>query len=136
MYILQRDPPELGKRQPLRIHPPPQGRFFHSRAQYYQEMNDMSGSRGEANFVWKCKMCKVCVFPPDAVMPWVYKVWMDNLKKFNQIKTEREKRKENCVFLLLLIFVKIKKQNRGNHLLLLKPHRQPTCIPRRQRDRM
>jgi hypothetical protein len=24
-----------------------------------QEMNDMSGSRGEANFVWKCKNCKV-----------------------------------------------------------------------------
>jgi len=22
-------------------------------------MNDMSGSRGEANFVWKCKNCKV-----------------------------------------------------------------------------
>ena len=22
-------------------------------------MNEMSGSRGEANFVWKCKMCKV-----------------------------------------------------------------------------
>lgn len=21
-------------------------------------MNEMSGSRGEANFVWKCKMCK------------------------------------------------------------------------------
>jgi hypothetical protein len=25
----------------------------------YQETNDMSGSRGEANFVWKCKNCKV-----------------------------------------------------------------------------
>lgn len=26
-------------------------------------MNDISGSRGEANFVWKCKNCKV--FPPQ-----------------------------------------------------------------------
>lgn len=25
----------------------------------HQEANDMSGSRGEANFVWKCKSCKV-----------------------------------------------------------------------------
>lgn len=24
-----------------------------------QEMNEQSGSRGEANFVWKCKNCKV-----------------------------------------------------------------------------
>ncbi|KAL8282360.1 hypothetical protein RB601_008306 [Gaeumannomyces tritici] len=24
------------------------------------ETNEMSGSRGEANFVWKCKNCKVC----------------------------------------------------------------------------
>lgn len=24
----------------------------------YQENNEMSGSRGEANFVWKCKNCK------------------------------------------------------------------------------
>lgn len=24
-----------------------------------QETNEMSGSRGEANFVWKCKNCKV-----------------------------------------------------------------------------
>lgn len=24
-----------------------------------QEQNEMSGSRGEANFVWKCKNCKV-----------------------------------------------------------------------------
>ena len=24
-------------------------------------MNDMSGSRGEANFVWRCKMCKVYI---------------------------------------------------------------------------
>lgn len=23
-----------------------------------QEMNEMSGSRGEANFVWRCKNCK------------------------------------------------------------------------------
>lgn len=27
------------------------------------EMNEMSGSRGEANFVWKCKNCKV-IFAP------------------------------------------------------------------------
>ncbi|RDL37328.1 putative DUF866-containing protein [Venustampulla echinocandica] len=26
------------------------------------EANDMSGSRGEANFVWKCKSCKVPIF--------------------------------------------------------------------------
>jgi hypothetical protein len=25
-----------------------------------QETNEMSGSRGEANFVWKCKNCKAC----------------------------------------------------------------------------
>jgi hypothetical protein len=25
----------------------------------FQEQNEMSGSRGEANFVWKCKNCKV-----------------------------------------------------------------------------
>ena len=25
----------------------------------FQDMNEMSGSRGEANFVWKCKNCKV-----------------------------------------------------------------------------
>lgn len=24
-----------------------------------QETNEMSGSRGEANFVWRCKNCKV-----------------------------------------------------------------------------
>lgn len=24
-----------------------------------QDNNEMSGSRGEANFVWKCKNCKV-----------------------------------------------------------------------------
>ncbi len=24
-----------------------------------QESTDLSGSRGEANFVWKCKSCKV-----------------------------------------------------------------------------
>ncbi|KAK7707025.1 hypothetical protein SLS64_007233 [Diaporthe eres] len=24
----------------------------------FKEMNEMSGSRGEANFVWKCKNCK------------------------------------------------------------------------------
>ena len=24
-----------------------------------QESNDLSGSRGEANFVWRCKSCKV-----------------------------------------------------------------------------
>lgn len=24
------------------------------------ENNEISGSRGEANFVWKCKNCKVC----------------------------------------------------------------------------
>jgi hypothetical protein len=27
-----------------------------------QESNEMSGSRGEANFVWKCKNCKVCSY--------------------------------------------------------------------------
>ncbi len=25
-----------------------------------KDANEMSGSRGEANFVWKCKNCKVC----------------------------------------------------------------------------
>lgn len=28
-----------------------------------QEANDMSGSRGEANFVWRCKSCKVPTVP-------------------------------------------------------------------------
>lgn len=28
-------------------------------------MNDMSGSRGEANFVWKCKNCKVSIITID-----------------------------------------------------------------------
>ncbi|KAF7562403.1 hypothetical protein G7046_g1760 [Stylonectria norvegica] len=27
-------------------------------SEFVQETNDMSGSRGEANFVWKCKNCK------------------------------------------------------------------------------
>lgn len=26
-----------------------------------QEQNEQSGSRGEANFVWRCKNCKVCL---------------------------------------------------------------------------
>lgn len=25
-----------------------------------KESNELSGSRGEANFVWRCKSCKVC----------------------------------------------------------------------------
>lgn len=28
------------------------------------EVHDVSGSRGEANFVWKCKNCKVNLTPP------------------------------------------------------------------------
>lgn len=28
-------------------------------------MNEMSGSRGEANFVWKCKNCKVSAWNPS-----------------------------------------------------------------------
>jgi hypothetical protein len=43
---------------------------------FEQEMNEMSGSRGEANFVWKCKNCKVAclscnghhAFP--TMLPW------------------------------------------------------------------
>lgn len=31
-------------------------------------MNEMSGSRGEANFVWKCKMCKVYITVESDVM--------------------------------------------------------------------
>ncbi|KAK5065086.1 hypothetical protein LTR84_000922 [Exophiala bonariae] len=30
----------------------------HGLTELAQEMNDQSGSRGEANFVWKCKNCK------------------------------------------------------------------------------
>lgn len=29
---------------------------------FFKEANDMSGSRGEANFVWKCKSCKVILY--------------------------------------------------------------------------
>lgn len=34
-------------------------RAVHQAAHLNQEDNDMSGSRGEANFVWRCKNCKV-----------------------------------------------------------------------------
>lgn len=30
-----------------------------------KETNEMSGSRGEANFVWKCKNCKVSYLMPS-----------------------------------------------------------------------
>jgi hypothetical protein len=34
-----------------------------------QEMNEVSGSRGEANFVWKCKNCKVFLPFPHSYVP-------------------------------------------------------------------
>lgn len=30
----------------------------------YQEQNEQQGSRGDANFVWKCQNCKVCLWIP------------------------------------------------------------------------
>lgn len=30
-------------------------------AKKIQESSDVSGSRGDANFVWRCKSCKVCM---------------------------------------------------------------------------
>lgn len=33
------------------------------------EQNEQSGSRGESNFVWRCKNCKVCVSGPPPVSP-------------------------------------------------------------------
>jgi hypothetical protein len=35
---------------------------------FVQETNEMSGSRGEANFVWKCKNCKVSVSETEPSM--------------------------------------------------------------------
>lgn len=32
-----------------------------------KEQNEMSGSRGEANFVWKCKNCKVSLEPAQTM---------------------------------------------------------------------
>ncbi len=32
--------------------------LYPDRSHRAQETNEMSGSRGEANFVWKCKNCK------------------------------------------------------------------------------
>ena len=59
MYLMQRGASELGLREPLR-------RCFTNvelyltRAENSQESNEVSGSKGEANFVWRCKSCKVC----------------------------------------------------------------------------
>ncbi len=33
------------------------------------EQNEMSGSRGEANFVWRCKNCKVTMLPSLSALP-------------------------------------------------------------------
>lgn len=59
MHIMPRDTPEYRRRQQIRRSNGESycKRNFH--ADHDQENNEMSGSRGEANFVWKCKNCKV-----------------------------------------------------------------------------
>lgn len=32
-----------------------------------QEQHEIPGSRGEANFVWKCKLCQVSLFIPKRI---------------------------------------------------------------------
>ncbi len=36
-----------------------------------KEQNDVSGSKGEANFVWRCKSCKVCSRLEESCLPVV-----------------------------------------------------------------
>ena len=58
MYFVQRSSSQLDKLESLR-------EFlsdFHiltSVLNCVKESNDISGSKGEANFVWRCKSCKV-----------------------------------------------------------------------------
>jgi len=33
----------------------------------HQDQNELSGSRGEANFVWRCRNCKVRPLPPPTI---------------------------------------------------------------------
>lgn len=45
--------------------------FSLEKAEEIKEQNEVSGSKGEANFVWRCKTCKVSgllneVYPPLA----------------------------------------------------------------------
>ncbi|CAG8922529.1 unnamed protein product [Penicillium salamii] len=53
MYLLPRDTPKLGQLQPLCM--------FSSSSMPSsltgQDVHEIPGSRGEANFVWKCRLC-------------------------------------------------------------------------------
>ena len=59
VHLVSRDAPQLRHHDPLRAPCLPSTNL--ARLTPPQEMNEMSGSRGEANFVWKCKNCKVAL---------------------------------------------------------------------------
>ena len=68
MHVMPGDAPEHGRREPVCMFARCVPRAGTRRLMAAQENNEMSGSRGEANFVWKCKNCKVCS-PPCYATP-------------------------------------------------------------------
>lgn len=61
MHLVSRDPPQLGLREQTctSTFPAIQRAIRPLTHLRRQEQNSQSGSRGDANFVWKCKNCKV-----------------------------------------------------------------------------
>lgn len=59
VHVMPGNAPEYGRCEPVCMSHRSVPHARDGRLIVVQENNEMSGSRGEANFVWKCKNCKV-----------------------------------------------------------------------------